>query len=677
MYDFKPPYYGAAYYPEAWPREEIDADLDRAMAHGLNTLRVAEFAWSTMEPEEGKYDFSLFREVVDKCKARGISVIMCTPSATPPSWMEHKYPEVLMTAGELKATHGHRRRSCPTNPKFREFCDKIVEKMALEFQDDENIIGWQIDNEFSIMPAVGERKYGCTCRYCTNDFRKYLKEKYGTIEKLNDEWGNFTWSLNFSSFEEIVPFTGLLSLPAPQKFAWEEYKSHAYSDFCKAQADILHKYVKVPVGTDMMPTQQLNIPLTNKSLDIAQLNHYGGPAHVTFWLDVYRGIFDRPLWITETAAYYNGSQKPGGNKKKGFCRANTMMGFAFGGEAALYWLFRSHRAGHEMGHGAVVDAWGRDFQTSDEIRGISRELDLLAPMIRQNSVKKSGMAISFGHRPYVMDKYASMIVPEFPDYAKDIRENIYDPLMHAHFHPDVIFPGADLSAYKLLISHRQLTLDEEGFTDRILPWVEQGGTWVVGPNSDIFTRHLAKHKNAPYGHLEDWANIRRAFVEPAPHPTNGMSPEILPTLRFADGTKAATNPMTYDALEAGEGVKVLATYEDNDYLPGYAAITETPVGKGRIIVLGAELAGEDYVKFISYIAAQCGIAPIAQGDANVVTTLLDGGYGQVFCAIEAKGDPGRITVPFDAENIVTGEGYRKGQVLDMQLYQCVFAKRIK
>ena len=29
---------------------------------------------------------------------RGISVIMCTPSATPPSWMEHKYPEVLMTA---------------------------------------------------------------------------------------------------------------------------------------------------------------------------------------------------------------------------------------------------------------------------------------------------------------------------------------------------------------------------------------------------------------------------------------------------------------------------------------------------------------------------------------------------------------------------------------------------
>ena len=69
MYDFKPPYLGAAYYPESWPREEIDADLDRLVSHGLNTVRIAEFAWSTMEPKEGKFDFSLFREVVDKCKA--------------------------------------------------------------------------------------------------------------------------------------------------------------------------------------------------------------------------------------------------------------------------------------------------------------------------------------------------------------------------------------------------------------------------------------------------------------------------------------------------------------------------------------------------------------------------------------------------------------------------------
>ena len=64
MYDFKPPYLGAAYYPESWPREEIDADLDRLQSHGLNTVRVAEFAWSTMEPEEGKFDFSNLKNFI-------------------------------------------------------------------------------------------------------------------------------------------------------------------------------------------------------------------------------------------------------------------------------------------------------------------------------------------------------------------------------------------------------------------------------------------------------------------------------------------------------------------------------------------------------------------------------------------------------------------------------------
>jgi hypothetical protein len=90
-----------------------------------------------------------------------------------------------------------------------------------------------------------------------------------------------------------------------------------------------------------------------------------------------------------------------------------------------------------------------------------------------------------------------------------------------------------------------------------------------------------------------------------------------------------------------------------------------------------QLAEEEYVKFISSLAAQCGISPIAEGSANVVTTLLDGNFGQVFCTIESQGEHGSIAVPFDAENIVTGERYRKGQIQEMKLYECIFAKEIK
>ena len=227
MYDFKPPYLGAAYYPESWPREEIDADLDRLVSHGLNTVRIAEFAWSTMEPEEGKFDFSLFREVVDKCKARGIAVVMCTPSATPPSWMEHKYPEVMAEYSGKKATHGARRESCPTNKTFRKFCARITEEMAKEFCKDENIIGWQLDNEISTM----QKETGCNCPSCRQGWTDYLKKRYGTIKALNDAWEHYTWSLNFNSFDEVDAVDGVVWMPPAQKSVWEEYKNECYIDF--------------------------------------------------------------------------------------------------------------------------------------------------------------------------------------------------------------------------------------------------------------------------------------------------------------------------------------------------------------------------------------------------------------------------------------------------------------
>ena len=216
MYDFKPPYLGAAYYPESWPREEIDADLDRLVSHGLNTVRIAEFAWSTMEPEEGKYDFSLFREVVDKCKARGIAVIMCTPSATPPSWMEHKYPEVMAEFSGRHATHGGRRNSCPTNKTFRYFCAKITEEMAKEFCNDENVIGWQLDNEISTL----SNQAGCNCPSCRADWTDYLKKRYGTIQALNDAWEHYTWSLDFSSFEEVDAVNSVGGMSPAHMTAW-------------------------------------------------------------------------------------------------------------------------------------------------------------------------------------------------------------------------------------------------------------------------------------------------------------------------------------------------------------------------------------------------------------------------------------------------------------------------
>ncbi len=687
MYNFKPPYFGAAYYPESFPREEIDADLDRLVSHGLNTVRIAEFAWSNMEPSENNYDFSLFREVVDKCKKRGISVVMCTPSACPPAWMGKKYPEIYELCGNIRARHGSRRATCPTNTLYHRFCAEIAEAMAKEFANDENIIGWQIDNEMSIM----RRESGCTCPSCTEGFREFLRERYhNDINELNDAWGHYTWSLNFSCFEEIEPgdYSGN-SMPAVHKYMWELYKSLSSSDFCRVQADIIRKYTDRPIGTDMMPTQQMDIAEANSHLDIIEVNNYDGPSHqMQFWNDAYRSQKDRPFWMTETSTCWNGGNTPLGSRRRGFCKANTLLPFAGGAEMVLYWLFRSHRGGYEMSHGSVVNAWGRDMQCSDEVREISRLLDKLAPDIENPRVDHGGMAIEFGHLPYVIDNYASfqsfnyLREPEnCISYEDDMIYRIYAPLICEHFRPDVISPYKDLSPYKLLITHRHLTLDEGDFIERIMAWVRAGGTWIVGPYCDIVTKDLAKYKNGPLGHLEDFARVTRAYYIPAPeqrghHPAANEG--VLPTVTFADGSIGHTvENLAYDALIAGEDVRTLASYTaGTEYLDGYSAITETKVGLGRIILMGVQLIPEDYRIFIKKIAKECGITPITEGSENLRISILNTKTGKIFTAIEGEAKPAEVTIPFDSADLETEEKYTKGQVVKMEPYRCIFAKKL-
>jgi beta-galactosidase GanA len=91
--EIKPPYLGAAYYPECWEPELIDEDIQKMKEAGINCARIAEFAWSSMEPREGIFDFSWLHTAVDKLYAAGIAVILCTPTVTPPKWLTDKYEE--------------------------------------------------------------------------------------------------------------------------------------------------------------------------------------------------------------------------------------------------------------------------------------------------------------------------------------------------------------------------------------------------------------------------------------------------------------------------------------------------------------------------------------------------------------------------------------------------------
>ena len=141
---------GTCYYPEHWDKNLWREDLERMKECGIEVIRIAEFAWSKIEPREGEFTYEFFNEFLDLAYEMNVKVIFCTPTATPPAWLTEKYPETLNAAidGTLYR-HGGRRHYNYNSPKYRELAKRIVEKSASHYGPHPAIIGWQIDNEIN------------------------------------------------------------------------------------------------------------------------------------------------------------------------------------------------------------------------------------------------------------------------------------------------------------------------------------------------------------------------------------------------------------------------------------------------------------------------------------------------------------------------------------------------
>ena len=139
---------GTCYYPEHWPKELWESDLDRMKEAGISTIRIAEFAWVIFEPDEGSFSFDFFDEFMELCVQKDMKVILGTPTATPPAWLTEKYPEVLNgTIDGIPYRHGARRHYNYNSEKYRELSARIVEQMAAHYGKHPAVVGWQIHGE--------------------------------------------------------------------------------------------------------------------------------------------------------------------------------------------------------------------------------------------------------------------------------------------------------------------------------------------------------------------------------------------------------------------------------------------------------------------------------------------------------------------------------------------------
>ena len=192
---------------------------------GITNVRIAEFAWALMEPSEGHYDFAWLHKSVDILRAHKLAVILGTPSAAPPPWLSQKYPEVLIVTEQgMTLSPEGRRFTCPSNQLYRRLSNSIAAEMAKSFAQTAGIIGWQIDNEYTLSGYPR-----CYCKACREGFQEWLRAKYDSLETINKTWGTSFWSQVYTDFSQIpVPTpsggppnpgmrAGLRPLPEPRQ----------------------------------------------------------------------------------------------------------------------------------------------------------------------------------------------------------------------------------------------------------------------------------------------------------------------------------------------------------------------------------------------------------------------------------------------------------------------------
>ena len=124
-------YFGVDYYPEHWPEERWPIDAKLMAEAGFNVVRLAEFAWSKMEPLEGKYDFAWLDRAIAILQVYGIKVVLGTPTASAPPWLMKKSPDLLRVREDgMRVSYGNRREYCPNQPLYHEHTRRIVTAMA-------------------------------------------------------------------------------------------------------------------------------------------------------------------------------------------------------------------------------------------------------------------------------------------------------------------------------------------------------------------------------------------------------------------------------------------------------------------------------------------------------------------------------------------------------------------
>jgi len=614
---------GADYYPEHWPEERWQTDAELMHAIGLNTVRIAEFAWSKLEPKRGEYDFGWLDRAIGVLGQNGIDVVLCTPTATPPKWLCET--DIFQRDGYGRQRgFGSRRHYCCNNPNYRRETRRIVVEMAKRYHSDPRVAAWQIDNEFGCHDTTM-----CYCSHCRAAFQAWLKARYHTVERLNEEWGMIFWGQTLTDFNEVeLPVYTVLEDPNRRIYPhnpgllldFSRFSSESFVAYQSFQIGLLREYgIKAPITHNLMGhAPDIDYYALAKELDFVSWDNYplfpfgkndyrqDAMAH-----DLMRSVRHDNFWVMEHQSGPSGTCAMGDAPKPGQIRLWSYASLAHGAKALIYFRWRTCCFGNEEYWHGILDHDGVPRRRYREIGRLSRELETVGDIFERGR-NKVEVAIVKSYDNLWSSRYQW----HSPRFSYDgLLKVYYNGLIDNNVNCDIIDLKEHFSDYRLVFLPAVSLMDEDIYA-KIEDYVKKGGVIVLTFRSGI----------------KEW--------------NNRMTEKVLPGY-FR--TLAGIELLEYDSMNTdrkcsfsgafGEGdisiwcdiidpkdTEVIARYTA-DYYKGAPCITRNDYGSGQVFYVGCDMDAGAQKRFTELVLERADIRPIsvpAHDGVEMVKKTLDG-----------------------------------------------------
>ncbi|TKC91211.1 beta-galactosidase [Trinickia terrae] len=589
---------GVDYYPEHWDVSLWEQDARQMQEAGITIVRLAEFAWSRLEPTEGKFEFDWLDQAIAVLARHGIDVVIGTPTATPPVWLTHNYPDVLPVDNKGNAIFaGVRLHRCYNSPSLRKFGERIIEQITQRYAAHAAVMGWQTDNEL----AAND----CHCENCTRSFRGWLQKKYKSLETLNREWGTVVWSGEYSDWDQVnTPLGGSPYLNPSFLLDFRRFSSDVVADFNRFQAALIRKNSPGKFVTHNLWGYPVTADYYDMfdSMDFASVDYY--PAtdflddsksrmyHGALTLDLTRGVKRKNFWVMEQLSGTPGCWYPMSRTPfPGMIRAYAWQSVSRGADTIVQFRWRSARVGAEQFWHGLLDHHGQPGRRFEEFVQFSQEAQKLTPLLEGTSLKHD-VAMLFSHEQL----NAFQIQPQADgfDYLGNFKR-LHSALLKMGVGADVIDWRERLQGYKLVIAP-MLYLIDEAMALTLKQYVDNGGTLVLTTRSGVKNMNNVCLPDRLPNLLTELAGVYVDEYDPVGKDVQTLSLDTGEALSSGQWCDILT-PVTAETV---------ATYS-SEYFSGASAITRNAHAKGVVYYIGTVLDEKATRTLMRRIATDAGI----------------------------------------------------------------------